>query len=66
MTIMRLSTAFGTVLALGAPAAGQSIQFEKTLSNALRECPATSGATGARTGPAPCTSSRTARCWPTP
>ena len=40
MTIMRLSTAFGTVLALGAPAAGQSIQFEKTLSNALRECPA--------------------------
>ena len=40
MTIMRLTAVFATALTLGAPAAAQSILFEKTLSDALRQRPA--------------------------
>ena len=40
MTIIRLAAAFATALALGVPAAGQPIVFEKTWSRALRERPA--------------------------
>jgi len=40
MTSMRLAAALTVVLAMGVPAAGQSILFENTISNALRQRPA--------------------------
>ncbi len=40
MTIMRFGSAVTVVLAMAVPAAGQSILFENTISNALRQRPA--------------------------
>src|SRR5690242_17338440 len=46
MTIMRLGSALTVVLAIAIPASAQSILFENTLSNALRQRPANRVCTG--------------------
>jgi hypothetical protein len=51
MTIMRLASAFAIVLALGSPAAAQSILFEKTLAHAIRHPAANRHCTGCETRP---------------